>query len=519
MDILTEFINERTLSNKLKPMQLEAIDAILQNKNAIVVFPTGGGKSLCYQLPSLFFDEITVVISPLISLINDQTSELLKIGIPCANYYNDTIKLLYCTPESLLGKLGETLLLNKHKVSRFVFDEAHCIITWGNDFRTSYLDVCKLINKFSVPVTVLSATLNNNQIRDICYLLNITDPVIIKDNNIRNNLEISIVEKSKGINVTQQIISLLKKTEGSTIIYCFSKKECETLSEKINNEGILSLVFHSETKDKRNVLDNFKTNQVRVVVATIAFGLGINKPDVRMIIHKDMPKSIDSYYQEIGRAGRDGLPSKCVCYFNYSDLNKQQQLETKSTISLSMYNFCKEVYTCRLQQLTYLLDLDECTPCNKCDTCTFEYTRADITNIVANILQLVRFDNMNKNELIRKLDNKDVINTLISKRLIDEIQVLCKNGYYTQEIAITELGINQIGKQFYIYTQTKEKKKERKQLVMEKELLTTLKAINPSTPELLTKIKGMPDIVDDYVQEVFDFLQINTTHNQTNITK
>lgn len=493
-EIIKEFIAHRTLSDKIRPKQLEAIEAALDNQNIIVVFPTGGGKSLCYQLPSLFFDSLTIVISPLVSLIHDQIKGLLDVGIPAANYYSESIKILYCTPESLLGKLGDTLISENVAISRVVFDEAHCIITWGNEFRSSYLNVCNVISKLDVPITVLSATLSNNQIRDISHLLNIQNPVIIKDKSVRTNLKINVIEKTK-LNVTKEIIKLLSGKLGSAIVYCRGKKDCENLSAKLTSKGILSTVFHADIPNKKEVLDMFMNNQVRVVVATIAFGMGIDKSDVRIVIHKDMPRSIDSYYQEIGRAGRDGEEASCYCFYNFSDLYSNQD-------SLIMYNFCKNLQECRLKQLSVLLDLDTPKNCNHCDTCKFDFELIDVTSITSSILQILRFKSMNKSELNKKLDEKDIINELIRKNFLKETQILCKNGHYTTELSITEYGINNLDKPFFITQQTK-RERTVKEIEIDPIILATIKALNPSTPELLTKIKGMPDEIDEYVKLVY----------------
>ena len=328
----------------LKPFQQQVIDSMLMDDDILVISPTGSGKSLCFQLPALLCEGMTIVLSPLRSLIYDQVEALKSKGITCdllngdlkvsdrARVYGELskkipeIKLLYSTPESVLCndetmKFIKTLHANK-LLARFVLDEAHCISTWGHDFRPNYLKVRNLRKEYpGVPIIALTATATTKVEADIKDILSLPNPKIFKRSFLRENLVITIKDRNK--DTVKEISVLLnnKYEDQSAIIYAHSRKECEKLSTKLQELGIKSAFFHAGlTAKKRNQVQNdWLEDKIQVICATIAFGMGIDKSNVRVVFHYNLPKSIEGYYQEIGRAGRDGERADCILYYSYQD--------------------------------------------------------------------------------------------------------------------------------------------------------------------------------------------------------
>lgn len=325
--------------DRFRPLQEEIIRHVLSGKDCLALMPTGGGKSLCFQMPSLMTGGLTIVVSPLIALMKDQVDQLTVSGIPAA-YINssldgaeidavkrraleDKLRLLYVAPERIATPEFRSLL-SQLDVRLLAIDEAHCISEWGHDFRPDYANLKILRTEFpNVPTIALTATATQEVRRDIVRQLRLREPRTFISSFNRPNLSYSVVPKRKG---WDGLSPLLEKYRGeSAILYCFSRKDTETLAKDLRAKGFKAASYHAGlTPDVRaRTQDRFIKDDIDIVAATIAFGMGIDKPDVRLVAHCDLPKSIEGYYQETGRAGRDGLPSECVLFFSYGDRRKQ----------------------------------------------------------------------------------------------------------------------------------------------------------------------------------------------------
>jgi len=325
--------------DKFRPLQEDIINRVLDKDDCLVLMPTGGGKSLCFQLPSLLQEGLTIVISPLISLMKDQVDALTSNGIKAAfinssltqgeiaeivaDVQSGVIKILYIAPERLsapqFAQLMQTL-----PISLFAIDEAHCISEWGHDFRPDYRNLNKLRTDFpNIPIIALTATATQKVREDIVKQLDLPSPHIFTSSFNRENLSYEVLPKKESFNTILSLIALYPKE--SVIIYCFSRKDTEAMATKLRAQGLKAGTYHAGlTADKRREnQDRFIRDDIHIMVATIAFGMGIDKPDVRLVIHHSLPKSIEGYYQETGRAGRDGLPARCALLFSFADKFKQ----------------------------------------------------------------------------------------------------------------------------------------------------------------------------------------------------
>jgi ATP-dependent DNA helicase RecQ len=392
------------------------IQHVTNGKDVLALMPTGGGKSLCYQLPAVLMNGLTIVISPLIALMKDQVDNLNVNGIPAAFFNssqtvdeqgkltqklkNNQIKLLYLAPERLFGNESRLIsFLKSLPVSLIVIDEAHCISHWGHDFRPEYLVLAGLKNEFpKIPVIALTATADKLTKKDILEKLNLKNPAIFVSSFNRANITYKVIPKK---NSFDQLLSFLDEhKEDSGIIYCLSRKSTEELAEDLKSNGYLAEAYHAgmEHADKSRNQEAFLRDDIKIIVATIAFGMGINKSNVRYVVHMDLPKNIEGYYQETGRAGRDGLPSDALLLYSYGDASKLQRFaridgnEAQSAIMLKklddMVKYC-QLQTCRRQYLMRYFDEDFPANCGSCDVCLSEYEKFDGTLIAQKALSAV----------------------------------------------------------------------------------------------------------------------------------
>jgi ATP-dependent DNA helicase RecQ len=326
--------------DQFRPLQAEVIEHVLQKRDTLAIMPTGGGKSLCYQIPALLFPGLTVVVSPLIALMKDQVEQLHELGVPAlflnsslsleeyrrnmAQVRSGKVKLLYAAPETLLTqRLFD--LLGQVTVDCITIDEAHCISEWGHDFRPEYRQLVEVRKRFpGAACLALTATATQRVREDIKSTLKFKASDEFLASFDRENLMIEVAEKT---DAQMQTLAFLRQRPGqSGIIYCFSRKQVDELAAFLAKKSFSVRPYHAGLEDdqRRRNQEAFIRDDVQIIVATIAFGMGINKPNVRFVIHYDLPKSIENYYQEIGRAGRDGLPAHCLLLYSYADVKKQE---------------------------------------------------------------------------------------------------------------------------------------------------------------------------------------------------
>jgi len=377
-----------------RAVQKDVVEASLNGQDAFVLMPTGGGKSLCYQIPSIVRQGTGIIVSPLISLMKDQVDALTRCGVQAA-YYNSSLKaaeaelvlkrlkageldMLYVAPERLLSA-SFTKILKSIDLALFGIDEAHCVSQWGHDFRPEYEKLGRLREDFpGVPILALTATADEHTRKDILQCLNIEHAQQFVSSFDRPNIRYLVVEKRKPM---RQLLEFLEDWSGeSGIIYCMSRKRVEEVAVHLQHHGLRAAAYHAGMPGRRReqVQDDFLHDRIRVIVATIAFGMGVDKPNVRFVVHHDMPKSVESYYQETGRAGRDGMESEALLMYSSGDVNLVRRLidnvESKDQKRIELHKLnsmiaFSEALTCRRRVLLGYFGEELKKPCGNCDIC------------------------------------------------------------------------------------------------------------------------------------------------------
>ena len=403
--------------DSFRGQQWDIIDHTLDGKDSIVLMPTGGGKSLCYQIPSLMSEQgFGIVISPLLALMNDQINALQQNGVPALALNSEKsdaenrqtvdllmqgkVKLLYISPEKLLSEIERWSSAITQRICLFAVDEAHCISQWGHDFRPEYTQLGTLKQRFpDIPVMALTATADRITRNDIGKQLNIPEARLFISSFDRPNISLNVVQGSTGRQKFRQIVQFINLHQGeSGIIYCLRRKDTEKMAADLTRLGIKAEPFHAamSVSEKQRVQRDFINDDLKVVCATVAFGMGIDKSNVRYVIHSNMPRNIESYYQEIGRSGRDGLPADALLFYNYGDVVTLQQFALQSgqvQVNMdklrSMQQFA-ESGVCRRRILLNYFNERFDHDCHNCDVCDNPPDRFDGTTFAQMALSAIK---------------------------------------------------------------------------------------------------------------------------------
>ena len=413
--------------------QKAIIETVIANRDVLCILPTGAGKSLIYQLPMIINEGIGIVISPLISLMRDQINDLRDLEIPARTVdstqssiekceilneiKNGDVKILYVSPEMFLANEIQEIIRD-YKISYIAVDEAHCIPQWGEDFRPTYLEFAKKLKSITnITKIALSGSLNKEQKQDLPDIIGLNNPKLFQSSVARTNIKINILKKQNEYETEDLRKLITSRLDDTGIVYFNSKKKLEALFAAFRSEGLNVLRYHADLPhhEKADTLAKFMDDQPSIVFATIAFGMGVNKANVRYVVHLDAPNSVSNYYQEIGRAGRDGLSADAYMYFDYSEVIKRKNMlkvaladnpENKEKIK-DLHQIISVAMTpeCRVVKLSKHLD-DESAPCNICDNCKNKEKLSTAGNVVRSIFNLLKSISLSESDLCKILGGK-----------------------------------------------------------------------------------------------------------------